>query len=304
MKIIVGTRGSKLALIQTNWVISQLKKNYSNHSFEVKIIKTTGDKIQNVSLDKIGEKGVFVKEIEEQLLKEEIDLAVHSMKDMPGEIPEGLMFSWVPQREDFRDALVLNKGYTSLDDLPQGARIATGSKRRKYQLLKVRQDLNILPIRGNIDTRLRKMKEQNLDGIILATAGLKRLGLYDELKENVQLLSPEIMLPSPGQGALALEIRKDNIKLHEMLRSIRDDIVHLEVIAERAFLKGVGGDCHTPMGALCSLKGDSIKLEGLLGNIEGSILIRKKVCGHKDKGEELGYQLAHNIIEEMKASER
>lgn len=304
MRIIVGTRGSKLALVQTNWVISQLKKSHPDHHFEVKVVKTTGDKKQNVSLDQIGGKGVFVKEIEEQLLQGKIDLAVHSMKDMPGETPGGLMFSWVPQREDFRDALILNKEYTSLEDLPKGATIATSSKRRKYQLLRVRKDLNTLSIRGNIDTRIQKMREQNLDGIILAAAGLKRIGLYNELKDRIQLLPPEIMLPSPGQGALALEIRKDDRKLHETLRSIGEDEVHLEVMAERAFLKAVGGDCHTIMGALASLRGEDIELEAMLGNDEGSVLIRRKACGHRSKGEDLGYQLAHNIMKEMKASER
>ncbi len=303
MNIIVGTRGSRLALSQTKWVISQLKGKYPNDSFEVRVIKTTGDKIQNVSLDKIGQKGVFVKEMEEQLLKGEIHLAVHSMKDMPGELPQGLLFSWVPKREDFRDALIFNKEYRFLDDLPKGATIATGSKRRAYQLLRTRRDLNIVPIRGNIDTRLRKMKEQNLDGVILAVAGLKRLGFYGKLIENIQILSPEIMLPSPAQGALALEIREDNRKLHRMIEKIRDDQAHLQVIAERAFLKEIGGSCHIPIGALCTVVGKKIQLEGLLGNEDGSILIQRKIFGDKNKVEDLGRQLAQDILKEMKGNE-
>lgn len=300
MKIIVGTRGSKLALTQTKWVISQLKAKNSDIEFEIKVISTAGDRIQDVSLDKIGGKGVFVKEIEEQLLDKKIDLAVHSMKDMPGELPEGLMFSWVPPREDFRDALILKEGYHSLEDLPKGAAIATGSKRREYQLLKARNDLKILPIRGNIDTRLRKMKEQNLDGIILAAAGLKRLGVYSELEKNIQLLDPNLMLPSPAQGALALEIREEHIELHKIIESIRDDETHLQITCERAFLKGIGGNCHIPIGGLCTIKDDGIELEGLLGNEDGSVLVNKKISGNKSEAEKIGYQLAQSILGEMK----
>ncbi|MPW26276.1 hydroxymethylbilane synthase [Alkalibaculum sp. M08DMB] len=304
MKVNVGTRGSKLALTQTKWVISQLKLKNPDTEFEIKIITTTGDRIQDVSLDKIGEKGVFVKEIEEQLLSGDIDLAIHSMKDMPGILPNGLMFSWVPPREDFRDALILKEGYRTLGDLPQGATIATGSKRRKYQLLKVRSDLNIVPIRGNIDTRLRKMKEQNLDGIILAAAGLKRLDFYNDLKENIELLKPNIMLPSPAQGALALEIREDHKELHQIIESIKDEETHIQVTAERAFLTGINGNCHIPIGALCTIKGHTIELEGLLGNEDGSTLVNRAVAGNIDQAEELGYKLAKIINEELKKNER
>lgn len=299
MKVIVGTRGSNLALTQTKWVIDQLMSKEPDIEFEIKIITTTGDRIQNVSLDKIGGKGVFVKEIEEQLLSGGIDLAVHSMKDMPGILPEGLMFSWVPPREDFRDALILKEGYHSLQDLPEGATVATGSKRREYQLLKARPDLKIVPIRGNIDTRIRKMKEQNLDGIVLAVAGLKRLGLYTDLEKNIQLLDATLMLPSPAQGALALEIREGHTELHKIIEGIRDDKTHLEIISERAFLKGIGGNCHIPIGALCTIKGENIELEGLLGNEDGSILVNQKISGHISKAEELGFELADRIIKEM-----
>lgn len=304
MDIRVGTRGSKLALTQTKWIITQLKNKHPELNFELKIITTTGDRIQNVSLDKIGEKGVFVKEIEEQLLDNKIDFAVHSMKDMPGELHPGLKFSWTPIREDCRDALILKDEYKSLDELPLGAKIATGSKRRGFQLLMVRPDLNIVPIRGNIDTRIRKMKENNLDGIVLAVAGLKRLGLYKNLEKNIQLLSPKIMLPSPAQGALALEIREDDTSIHNILESITDYKTEIQIKCERAFLKGVNGNCHIPMGALCTIEGNSITIQGLLGNEEGTRIIKNKISGHIGEEEELGDKLAKIIVEEMLENDR
>ncbi len=303
MKIIVGTRGSKLALTQTKWVVSQLQNNYPDTEFEIKTITTTGDRIQNVSLDKIGEKGVFVKEIEEQLLSRKIDLAVHSMKDMPGELPEGLMFSGVPQREDYRDVIVFKEGYKSLEDLPQGAVIGTGSKRRQFQLLKYREDLKFDPIRGNIDTRVRKIEEQNLDGVILAAAGLKRLGLYDKLKDRIEPIDAHIILPSPAQGALAIEIREENTQVHKMVESISHSESNLQAKAERSFLKGINGNCHIPMGALCTIIEENVEIEGLLGNEDGSVLIKKKVFGPKENAEKLGWELAKDILKEMKSYE-
>lgn len=303
MKILVGTRGSNLALTQTKWVVSQLQNNYPDVEFEIKKITTTGDRIQNVSLDKIGEKGVFVKEIEEQLISGEIDLAVHSMKDMPGELPEGLMFSWVPEREDYRDVIVLKEGYKSLEDLPQGAVIGTGSKRRQYQLSKYRKDLRFDSIRGNIETRVRKIEEQNLHGVILAAAGLKRTGLYDKLKNRIEPIEANIILPSPAQGILAIEIREENTKVHKMIESINHNESYLQAVAERSFLRGLNGNCHIPMGALCTLKGENIEIEGLLGNEDGSVLIKKSIFGSKEDAKELGWKLAKDILEEMKGYE-
>ena len=303
MKIIVGTRGSRLALTQTKWVVSQLQSNNPSTEFEIKIITTTGDRIQHVSLDKIGEKGVFVKEIEEQLISGDIDLAVHSMKDMPGELPEDLMFSYVPEREDYRDVLVLKEGHRSLKDLPSGAIIGTGSKRRAYQLARYRSDLKFESIRGNIDTRIRKIDEQSLDGVILAAAGLKRLGLYEQLKDRIEAIEPDIILPSPAQGALAIEIRKENTEVHEMIKRINHSETYLQVTAERSFLKGINGNCHIPMGALCTIKGEQIDVEGLLGNDSGSVLIKKKISGPKEDAEKLGWKLAKDILEEMKRHE-
>ncbi|WP_303864411.1 hydroxymethylbilane synthase [Alkalibaculum bacchi] len=303
MKIIVGTRGSNLALTQTKWVVSQLQNNYPDTTFEIKTITTTGDRIQNVSLDKIGEKGVFVKEIEEQLLSGQIDLAVHSMKDMPGELPEGLMFSWVPKREDYRDVIVLKEGYKSFDDLPQGAVIGTGSKRRQFQLSKYRQDLKFDSIRGNIETRVRKIEDQNLHGVVLAAAGLRRIGLYEKLRNRIEPIEPHIILPSPAQGILAIEIRKENTQIHKMIESINHSESFLQATAERSFLKGLNGNCHIPMGALCTIKGENIEIEGLLGNEDGSALIKRKAFGPKEDAEKLGWELAKDILEEMKGYE-
>lgn len=295
MKIVVGTRGSKLALTQTNWVVNELKKKYPNVEFEVKIIKTKGDLIQNVSLDKIGDKGLFVKEIEQQLLNKEIDMAVHSMKDMPSNLPDGLKFASIPKREDPRDALILKEGYSSLEDLPKGATIGTGSKRRKYQLLKHRPDLNIVSIRGNIDTRIRKIEDENLDGVVLAASGLIRAGLHNNIS---QYLPVDIMIPAPAQGALALEIRDNDIEIEKIIDCLKDDVTKIQVEAERGFLDGVNGSCHIPMGAYCTVDDENIKLVGLYGDEEGTKLVIKSISGQASKARELGLELAELISKE------
>ncbi|MEJ8555288.1 hydroxymethylbilane synthase [Tepidibacter sp. Z1-5] len=297
MKIIVGTRGSDLALSQTKWVIKNLRNSNPNAEFEIKIIKTKGDKIQNIALDKIGDKGLFVKEIEEQLLNKEIDIAVHSMKDMPSNITDGLKFAAVPKREDYRDVLVLKEGYKSIYDLPRRAKIGTGSKRRKYQLLKYREDLEIVSIRGNVGTRIRKIKEENLDGVVLAAAGLHRLNIEDEISFYIPT---DIMLPAPAQGALAIQIRENDESIENIVSSIKDDKTCIQVEAERAFLHGVDGGCHIPVGAFCTVDEDRIKLEGLFGTEDGSRIVRTFVEGSVNEAKELGYKLADIILEEMK----
>ncbi|MGL5312754.1 MAG: hydroxymethylbilane synthase [Peptostreptococcaceae bacterium] len=295
MKIVVGTRGSKLALTQTNWVIEQLNKNYPNIEFEVKIIKTKGDLIQNVSLDKIGDKGLFVKEIEQQLLDSEIDMAVHSMKDMPSSLPEGLKFAGIPKRENPRDVLVLKEGYTSLEDLPQGATVGTGSKRRKYQLLKHRPDLNIVPIRGNIDTRIRKIQDENLDAVVLAASGLLRAGFEEKIG---YYLPEDIMIPAPAQGALAIEIRTNNTEIEEVINSLSHEETEIQVLAERGFLDGINGSCHIPIGAYCTVDGEKISLVGLYGNEEGTKLITKTIEGKASEAREVGLELAKLVSKE------
>ncbi|WP_195941058.1 hydroxymethylbilane synthase [Romboutsia sp. 1001713B170131_170501_G6] len=300
MKIIVGTRGSKLAVTQTNWVIDKLKEKNPSVEFEVKIIKTKGDIIQNVSLDKIGDKGLFVKEIEQQLIDGDIDMAVHSMKDMPSSLPHGLKFAGIPKREDPRDVLILKEGYSSIEDLPQGATIGTGSKRRKHQLLKHRPDLNIVPIRGNVDTRIRKIKDENLDGIVLAASGILRVGLEDKIS---CYLPTDIVVPAPAQGALAIEIREDNYQVEVVVNSLRDELTELQVSAERGFLDGVNGSCHIPMGAYCEVKENGIKLTGLFGDQEGKKLIIKSIEGDKDSPRELGKELAKLVLKEYEKYE-
>ena len=295
MKLVVGTRGSNLALVQTNWVVDQLKKENPGVEFEVKIIKTKGDLIKDLPLDKIGDKGLFVKEIEKSLLDGEIDMAVHSMKDMPSYLPEGLKFAHSPKREDPRDALIFKEGYKSLDDLPQGARIGTGSKRRKYQLLKHRPDLEIVPIRGNIETRIKKIETENLDGVVLAASGLRRAGLEEKIDYYIPT---DIMLPAPAQGILALEIREDDKETEKIIDSIKDNITKVQIDAERGFLIGVNGSCHIPMGAYCEVDGEKITLTGLYGDGDGKKIVIQSKEGTLADAQKIGYELAKSVLKE------
>ena len=295
MKLVVGTRGSNLALVQTNWVVEQLKKNNPNIEFEIKIIKTKGDLIKDLPLDKIGDKGLFVKEIEKSLLDKEIDMAVHSMKDMPSYLPEGLKFAHSPRREDPRDALIFREGYKTLEDLPQGAKIGTGSKRRKYQLLKHRPDLEIVPIRGNIETRIKKIETEKLDGVVLAASGLRRAGLDDKIDYYIPT---DIMLPAPAQGILALEIREDDKETEKIIDSIKDNITKVQIDAERGFLIGVNGSCHIPMGAYCEVDGEKITLTGLYGDGDGKKIVIQSKEGTLADAQKIGYELAKSVLKE------
>ena len=296
MKIVVGTRGSNLALVQTNWVVDQLKKANPDVEFEVKIIKTKGDLIKDLPLDKIGDKGLFVKEIEKSLLDKEIDMAVHSMKDMPSYLPKGLKFASSPKREDPRDVLIFKEGYKSIEDLPKGAKIGTGSKRRKYQLLKHRPDLEIVPIRGNIETRIKKIETENLDGVVLAASGLKRAGLEEKIDYYIPT---DIMLPAPAQGILALEIRENDEETESIINSIKDDTTKVQIDAERGFLIGVNGSCHIHMGAYCDIDGDKIKLTGLYGDGDGKKIIIQSQEGTIEDAPKIGYELAKSVLKEF-----
>lgn len=269
MKIILGSRGSQLALKQTELVIESLQEAYPEHEYEIKVIHTKGDKILDRPLEKIGDKGLFVKEIEEQLLNGDIDIAVHSMKDMPSVVPEGLVFTKTLKNADCRDCLVLN-GYNSLNEVPLGATIGTGSKRRIMQLKKLRPDLNIVDIRGNINTRIQKMKDQNLAGIVLACAGLKRIGRNDLISEY---FNPTEFLPACAQGMLGIEVR-ENSKLLKMINDIASDDATYKMKLERTFLEEINGSCHIPMGGY--YEKDSNTFYAMLGN-ENELFYETKV---------------------------
>ncbi|MFQ5676284.1 MAG: hydroxymethylbilane synthase, partial [bacterium] len=242
----VGTRKSALAKAQTNWVVKRLQSFHPGLEIEIKEVVTTGDKMLDISFDNMLDKGVFVKEIEEQLLAGAIDLAVHSMKDLPTECPDGLIIGATPERADPRDVLV-TKLNVNLDEMPDGARIGTSSLRRKAQLAHLRPDFEIIPIRGNIDTRLGKAESDDYDGIILAAAGLSRMGWLDRVHE---FLSCSMMIPAVGQGALGIEVRENDGRTLRLIEPLTDSKTEMAVKAERAFLSGMGGGCQTPMGAL------------------------------------------------------
>lgn len=286
MEIRIGTRGSKLAMVQAGLVCDTLKQRFPEHTYELVVISTRGDKVQNVALREMGGKGIFVKEIEEELLRREIQLGVHSMKDMPSECADGLIFTKAWKREDPRDVLILREA-GSLDELREGAIIGTGSIRREYQLKRMRPDIRIAGIRGNVDTRLRKMEEQKLDGIVLAAAGLKRLGMEQMI---TQYLEPEQMVPACAQGVLALEIREDNQVLRDMLDTFAHEESQVCVEAERSFLKAVGGGCHVPAGASCRFSGGLLELRAVLGTEDGSRMEQVVLKGTKPG--ELGGQAA------------
>jgi len=274
-KWIIGTRSSKLALRQTQIALQQLQSLYPQYEFIIKTIKTTGDTIRNKPLHLIGGKGLFIKEIEEQLLSKEIDMAVHSVKDLPAELEKNLLLGAVLKREDPRDAFI-SLTYDRLADVRNGSTIGTSSLRRKAQILHQNNTLQVVPIRGNIDTRLKKLKTEGLDGIILACAGVKRLGLEKHIKEIMPL---NTMIPSCGQGAIGIEIRneKDALKL---LAPINDEHSFFEVAIERTLLAKVGGGCHLPLGIHSVITGNTAKLYISMGGDDGTLFIHKLYAGN------------------------
>ncbi|GAQ16739.1 porphobilinogen deaminase [Oceanobacillus picturae] len=302
-KIVVGSRKSNLALTQTNWVIDQLKKAGVRNEFEVKKIVTKGDRILDVTLSKVGGKGLFVKEIEQAMYDKEIDFAVHSMKDMPSSMPEGLTISSIPVREDHRDAFI-SKGDVALKDLPEGAIIGTSSLRRAAQMLAERPDVSIKWIRGNIETRIRKLQEEDYDAIILAVSGLKRVGLSEEL--ITEYLEPGVCVPAVGQGALAIECREDDQELHTLLDLINDQYTTITVTAERTFLHLLEGGCQVPIGGYAYLDKEEIVLTALVGTPDGKTILKEVVRGTDPYkvGEEaarlLADQGAKEIVERVK----
>ncbi|MCG8541428.1 MAG: hydroxymethylbilane synthase [Clostridia bacterium] len=291
-EIIVGSRGSRLALIQSELVISELKKHYPQIDFKIKKIKTIGDKILDKTLDKIGGKGLFVKEIETALLKGEIDMAVHSMKDVPSEFPKGLQISAITKRKDVRDILITKEG-NSFNELKQGAKIGTSSLRREAQLRGLRKDLNIVPIRGNVETRINKIKEMDLDGVILAAAGLIRLGLEDRISES---FSPYDIVPAVGQGALGIETREDDSLIKEMVSKINDDSTSLAVKGERRFMTILNGGCHVPVGGFAYIEDEKLKMVGMVSSIDGQRIIKAYGEDEVQNYGELGSEIAEEVL--------
>jgi hydroxymethylbilane synthase len=288
----IGTRGSQLALYQANWVKERLMEAHPNLKVTLFKIKTTGDKIQDAPLVKIGGKGLFVKEIEEALIQKRIDLAVHSIKDVPTEFPKGLHLSVITKREDPRDVFISREGRT-LKELPQRAKIGTSSLRRQAQLLHFRNDFELIPLRGNLDTRLRKLKTMNLDGIVLALAGIKRLGFEKNITE---IIPTEISLPAIGQGALGIETRMDDKEVEDLIRFLNDQDSSIAVSAERAFLKKLEGGCQVPIAAYASIVGSILRIDGLVGTIDGKKLVTHHIEGSVEEAEALGTQLAEVLL--------
>ncbi len=302
MRLIIGSRGSKLALWQAHWVREQLAA--AGHEIEVRIIKTMGDKLQSVvpeaplpasmaqTIAVAGSKGLFIKEIEEALLARAIDVAVHSLKDLPVDQPTGLELAAVPQREDARDVFIARSGKT-LAGLGPGARVATSSLRRQTQLRAVRPDLVYVAMRGNLDTRLRKLDQGDCDALVLAAAGVLRLGLASRI---TAYFGPEQMCPAVGQGALGIEIRADDAHAREAVAPLDHVAAHRAVRAERAVLRRLGGGCQVPIAAHAVVENGDLRLHGLVANLDGMKIIRAQAKGPASNPEAVGGALAENLL--------
>jgi hydroxymethylbilane synthase len=288
MKVTIGSRGSQLALWQANWVRKHLAA--TGCEVEIRIIKTTGDKLANLPLTQSGTKGLFIKEIEEALAAGEVDVAVHSLKDLPTEQPEGLCVAAVAQREDARDVLVSSQAY---EELRPAARVGTSSLRRQAQLRHLRSDLDLVPMRGNLDTRLRKLDRGDCDALVLAAAGVHRLGLTSRIR---QYFAVEQMCPAVGQGALGVEIRRDDRQMKDLVALLNDPVTHNEVRAERAALHHLGGGCQVPIAAHARLQEGELHLSGVVASVDGSRLLRSAVAGPAQKPECLGQALAEDLL--------
>jgi hydroxymethylbilane synthase len=288
----IGTRGSLLATTQSTWVKRQIEKQHPGITVEMVIIVTKGDKILDVPLAKVGGKGLFVKELEEALLNKEVDLAVHSMKDVPAELPAALHLGIIPKREDARDAFIAND-FKSVAELPQAGKVGTSSLRRRAQLAVMRPDLVIEDLRGNLDTRLRKLDEKQYDAIILAAAGLNRLGMS---QRAAGYFSATEMLPAVGQGALGIELRRDDRELLEGLMFLNHEETAVAVAAERGFLFRLEGGCQVPIGGYCQVDGDQLHLTGLIASVDGEKVIKSSAFGPRADAEKLGKELADKLL--------
>ena len=288
----VGSRGSRLALRQTELVLAELRARFPDRRFQVQEVRTTGDRRPDVSLASIGGQGVFVKELETALSARRVDLAVHSLKDVPSELGRGLVLAAITEREDVRDAVV-SRGRLRLADLPPGSRVGTGSLRRAVQVKALRPDLEVVDLRGNVDTRLRKAEEGQVDAAILAAAGLARLGY---LERAAEILDTDTMLPAIGQGALTLEARVDDAEVLEMASALDHREARLATAAERAFLARLGGGCRLPIAALGIVDGDALRLRGLIADPEGRTILRCETSGAASEAEAVGTALAEQLL--------
>jgi hydroxymethylbilane synthase len=287
-KLRIGSRGSQLALWQANHISALLREH--GHEVEIEIIHTTGDKITDVALAKVGTKGMFTKEIEEALAAGRIDLAVHSLKDLPTELPHGFEIAAITERQDPRDAFC-SQHYSSVEHLPQGARVGTSSLRRQAQLKAIRPDLDIHPLRGNVDTRLRKLEQGEYDAIILASAGLNRLGKTELIQ---QVISAEIMCPAAGQGALGIEIREGDVRIRELLAFLNDPSARAATTCERALLNRLGGGCQVPIGAFAEQRNGKLHLDSIVADPDGSKVLRDSRDG--DDPEKLGNEAGAALL--------
>lgn len=308
-KIIIGSRGSELALWQANHVKNLIEKSHRYVQVDIKIIKTKGDKILDVALSKIGDKSLFTKELEIQLLERKVDLAVHSLKDLQTRIPDGLKLAAVSKRHGVEDVLIAKKKSTTIHTLKENAVVATGSLRRKCQLLHLRPDLTVVDLRGNVPSRIEKFLKSDWDAIILARAGVERLNLNKHISSYI---SKNDILPAVGQGALGIEIHRENKFVDEIVQSIHHEDTYLAVIAERSLLRRLEGGCQVPIGAFGEVKSNGLYLDAMVGSLDGSLTFRKKIRGAKKDSEKLGKSLAldlmkagaHKILKEIYQSER
>ncbi len=292
-RIIIGSRGSELALWQANFIKNEIENINKNVAVEIKIIKTTGDKILNVALSKIGDRSLFTKELEISLLEKEIDLAVHSLKDLQTQLPEGLKLAAVTKRHPVEDVLIARKKGVTIQSLKDNALVATGSLRRRCQLLHLRPDIKIEDLRGNVPTRIDKFLKSGWDAIVLARAGVERLKLKKYISS---VINTDEILPAVGQGALGIEINEENNFVNEILKSIHHEDTYKAVLAERALLRTLEGGCQVPIGSYAEVKPNGLYLDSLVGSIDGTITFRKKIRGSKAEPEKLGKSLAKDLL--------
>src|SRR5262245_51079383 len=295
-KVVIGTRGSQLARWQANWARARLEQSHPGLEIDLKIISTRGDRELALSLPKLGQlgKGLFTKELEDEMLAGTIDIAVHSLKDLPTEMPPGLHIAAISEREDVRDALVARSGITSFDDLPAGSLIGTSSLRRQAQIRAFRRDLRMEPIRGNVDTRIRKVEDGGFDAVVLASAGLRRLGYEQRI---TQYIDPDLILPAVGQGALAIQTRAGDTEIDRLAAALNHEPTERACRAERAMLLGLGGGCLVPIAALALVSGSELRVRGLVASPDGSEIIRYTADGDARNPEAVGSALARALLE-------